>query len=98
MDVEHQTYSMLKEDMMQAFELRLQMGTAGGQNTAYNTYENNNDLMGTITELLQNIQLVNNAAVTTINDNMSQITRETSEWCAIIEQMKHERANNAYAP
>ena len=84
--------------MMQAFELRLQMGTVGGQNTAYNAYGNDDDSMGTITESLANMQLANNAAATTINANMSQITRETAELRAIIEQMKQERANNAYVP
>ena len=85
MDDEHQTYAMLKEYMIQAFELRLQMGTAGRQNTAYNTYGTDDDSIGTITKSLQNLQLANNAAASTINDNMSQITRETSELCAIIE-------------
>ena len=98
MDPEHQTYALLKEHMMQAFKLRLQMGTAGGQNTAYNAYGADDDSMGTITESLQNMQMANNAAVSTINDNMSQITRETSELRAIIKQMKQERANNVYAP
>ena len=98
MDPENQTYATLKEHMMQAFELQLQMGTVGAQNTAYNTYTNDNDLMGTIAELLANMQLTNKAAAVTINDNMSVITCKTTELRAIIEQMKQEHANNTYAP
>ena len=55
MEPEHQTYAMLKENMMQVFELRLQMGTSGEQNTSYNAYRADDDLMGTITESLQNM-------------------------------------------
>ena len=93
-------YTPLKEHMIQAFELRLQMGTAGGQNTAHNTAYNTagNNSMGTITESLNNMQLANNATATAINDNMLVITRKTAELQAIIEQMKHERATNAYKP
>ena len=39
----NQTYITLKEHMMQAFELRLQMGTLGGQNTAYIASYNTTD-------------------------------------------------------
>ena len=88
MNPKHQTYAMLKEHMVQAFELRLHMGTASRQNTAYNAYGANDDLMGTITKSLQNMQMANNTAASTINDNMSQITRETSELRAIIKQIK----------
>ena len=81
MDPVYQTYATLKEPMMQAFKLRLQMGTEGGQNTVYSAAYNttDNDSMGTITESLTNMQLANNAAATTINDNMSVITHKTAE-------------------
>ena len=78
MDAKNQTYAMLKEYTMQAFELRLQMGTAGKQNTAYNAYGNDDNLMGTITELLANMQLANNDVATSINNNMLAITRKTA--------------------
>ena len=71
MDPEHQTYTMIEEHMMQVSELRLQMGTAGRQNTAYNAYGADDYWTGTITESLQNMQLANNAAASIINDNMS---------------------------
>ena len=53
--------------------------------------------MGTITELIQNMQLANNVAAATIINNMLTITRETTELCVIIEQMKHKQANYAFA-
>ena len=43
METENQTSATLKEHMMQAFELRLQMGTAGGQNTVFNAMYNTTD-------------------------------------------------------
>ena len=49
MEPKNQTYATLKEHMMQAFELRLQMGTSVDQNTAFNEMYNTttDDLMGT---------------------------------------------------
>ena len=55
METEHQTYATLKEHMMQAFELRLQMETWGDQNTAFNSMYNTADdnLMETIKKSIQ---------------------------------------------
>ena len=100
MEPANQIYATLKEHMLQTFKLRLQMGTAQGKNTAFNDMYNipDDDSIGTITESIQNMQMVNNAAACTINKNMSAITCETADLRNIIEQMKQERTNFLYAP
>ena len=99
MDPNNQTYATLKEYMLQVFELRLQMGAPGEQNTSYNaTYTStDNDSIGTITESIQNMQMANNAAAHSINENMSTITCENTDLRNIIGQMRREQANFSYA-
>ena len=77
MDPNNQTYATLKEHMLQVFELRLQIDTAGGQNTAYNVTHpsTDDDSVGTIPKSIQNMQMANNAAAHTINENMLTSTR-----------------------
>ena len=98
---ENWMYVMLKEHMLQALELHLQMGISGqlagnlyfGAN---NTKDNNS--ISTIVELLNNMQMVNNASEYTINKNMSTISRESHELCSIIAHLQQQQANFAAMP
>ena len=67
---ENQTYSTLKEHMLQAFELRLQMGISG-QPGAQSFHGANNMMddnsIDAITESLSHMQMANNALARTIN-------------------------------
>ena len=98
---ENQMYSTLKEHMLQAFELRLQMGISGqpgGQSFhgANNTMDD--ESIGAITESLSHMQMANNALARTINENMAAMSKETQELRSIIAQLQQQQANLATIP
>ena len=73
--------------MFQAFKLRLQIGISGQpRGGAYYGVNNATDdkSIGTITELLNNMQIANNTPARTINEHMSAMSRETQELHSII--------------
>jgi len=98
---DNQTCAALKEHMLQAFELRLQMGISGqpgggafhGANNAMD-----DDLIGAITESLSHMQMANNASARTINENMAAMSKETQELRSIIAHLQQQQANFAAIP
>ena len=96
---ENQTYAVLKEHMLQAFELRLQMGISGqpgGFHGANNATDD--DSIGAITESLSHMQMANNASARTINENMAAMSNETKELRSIIAHLQQQQANFAAMP
>jgi hypothetical protein len=89
----------LKEHMLQAFELRLQMGISGqpgGFHGANNATDD--DSIGAITESLSHMQMANNASARTINENMAAMSNETKELRSIIAHLQQQQANFAAMP
>ena len=92
----NQTYSTLKEHMLQAYELWLQMGVSScPSNSLYYGTHNaiNDDSIERITKPLTNMQLANNATTRTINKNISTITCKTMNLRNIVAQLQQQQAN-----